>query len=71
MNEFDFALEDMADFNNPTTEVILDSHFQNNANCHCDLFETNFYKEFWHSFQASDKYIIGSVLEQLVENLRP
>lgn len=71
MNEFELTLEELAELDNPACETVMDSHLQTNAYCHCDLFETHFYKEFWHSFQNTDNTIIGSALEQLVNSLQP
>lgn len=69
MNELDLLLEELERVD--ACETVLDSHFQTNANCHCDLFETSFYKEFWHNFQCSDNSLVGSALEQLVNSLQP
>ncbi|MFZ5950415.1 MAG: hypothetical protein ACOYXC_06900 [Candidatus Rifleibacteriota bacterium] len=69
MDELDQLLEELERVE--ACETVLDSHLQTNANCHCDLFETCFYKEFWHSFQSSNQSLVGSSLEQLVASLQP
>ncbi|MDN5278575.1 MAG: hypothetical protein PWR01_2540 [Clostridiales bacterium] len=71
MNELDLVLEELANLDNPAQETVIDRHLQSYASVHCDLFETNFYRDFWHSFHETDNTLISSTLEQLVNNLRP
>lgn len=69
MNELDLLLEELEQVQ--THETILDSHLQICEACHCDLFESGFYREFWADFQCNDNSMIGSTIEQLVNSLRP
>ena len=69
MNELDLLLEELERVE--ACETILDMHLQSNANCHCDLFESSFYREFWQNFQCSDNSMVSSALEQLVNSLQP
>jgi hypothetical protein len=71
MNELELALEELEAIANPTQETMLENHFSSNEFCHGDLFETNFYKDFWHSFQSTDNSLINSALKQLVNSFNP
>jgi hypothetical protein len=71
MNEFDLAMEELEMLSNITQETVIDRHLQNNSVDSNDLFETNFYKEFWHSFQDSDDSLVRSALDQLINSLQP
>ena len=71
MNEFDLAIEELEMLSNITQETVLERHLKNNSVDSKELFETNFYKEFWHSFQDSDDSLMRSALDQLVNSLKP
>ncbi|EKD84424.1 MAG: hypothetical protein ACD_39C00057G0002 [uncultured bacterium] len=51
--------------------TILDKHFASNTFGHCDLFETQLYKESWCSLQENENTLFDASLEQLVNSLRP
>jgi hypothetical protein len=71
MNELELALEELETMDNPTHEVIFDNHLSGTEFSHCDLFETSFYKDFWHNFQTADNSLVNAALEQLVKSFNP
>jgi len=60
----------------PQTETtaqntVLAKHFASNTYGHCDLFETQLFKESWCSLQESENTLFDATLDQLVNSLRP
>jgi len=71
MNELELAFEELERLDNPAHESMLDNHLSSTEFCHGDLFETSFYKEFWHNFQSSDNNMVNAALQQLVKSFNP
>lgn len=51
--------------------TVITTVLRKNCLNRCDLFETTFYKEYWHIIQDCREELFDTTIEELVQSLQP